>query len=366
MARLAEAMNGNGIRSRIFAPMNRWPHAELGAEIVNSESKISKIISKMPYKYARSLLVRNASRQMLNTAIRAKLDGERSISYLWGEIPLRFAYRLKEEGILVLREKTNCAKLTSRKTLDLEYAKLGLTPSHNISDRLIEKEMAELPLADAIFCPSPMVAETLAKSGVDPARFLMTSYGWDPKRFEGKARLLEPSDGPTLAFVGTICVRKGAHILLEAWRRANIKGRLVLAGEMEPAIGALYADVLARDDVHVLPFTHDMGAVYRSADWFIFPTLEEGGPQVTYEAAGNGLPAIVSRMGAGAFTEAGQHGLIVESDDANVWAEVIASLPGREEERRLLAKNARAHAQHFTWDKVGARRRAQVKAFFGS
>jgi glycosyltransferase involved in cell wall biosynthesis len=230
---------------------------------------------------------------------------------------------------------------------------------------VIAKEARELELADAVFCPSPMVARSLRAVGIPESKLLPTSYGWEPRRFAGTDRALEPVDGPTFLFVGYVCVRKGAHLLLEAWQRAGRPGRLVLVGNLEPLIARRYASVLAEPSVRYLPFTPDVGAIFRAADWFVFPSLEEGGPQVTYEAAGCGVPGIVSEMGAGAFTRDGEDGVIVRANDVDSWADALVRLgPDRDLQQRLGA-SARAHAADFTWERVGARRAAALLERFG-
>ena len=98
-------------------------------------------------------------------------------------------------------------------------------------------------------------------------------------------------------FVGTICVRKGVPQLLAAWKKSGVEGELLLVGKVEPAIRPLLEPYLENNSVRALGFTSDVGRLYKSADVFVFPTLEEGGPQVTYEAAGCGLPIITTPMG---------------------------------------------------------------------
>jgi glycosyltransferase involved in cell wall biosynthesis len=284
------------------------------------------------------------------------------VAYTFGEISIQLSRALSQSGVKVFREKFNCSKETARNILNLAYDKLGLTPEHGITQGMIEKEREELSLADFVFCPSPLVAQSLRDIGVAPAKLISASYGWEPLRFEGTSRRLDPIEGPTLLFVGFVCVRKGAHILLEAWRKAKIKGRLVLAGEIQPIIAERYKDVLAQSDVVKLPFTDDVGSLYRSADWFVFPSLEEGGPLVTYEAAGNGVAALISGMGAGSVIHNGNGGIVLGNDDPECWAQAIASLPKREEERRIFSRQAREIAQNYTWDKVGIARRDQVIA----
>ena len=58
----------------------------------------------------------------------------------------------------------------------------------------------------------------------------------------------------------------------------------------------------------VIDFVADVRALYRTADVFVFPSLEEGGPQVTYEACGCGLPVITTPMGAAESARQNQEG----------------------------------------------------------
>ncbi len=70
-------------------------------------------------------------------------------------------------------------------------------------------------------------------------------------------------------------------MLLRAWEKAGIKGRLLLCGSMEPAIAETCKIILARSDVIDQDYTSDIAFAYREADFFAFPSLEEGGPMVT-------------------------------------------------------------------------------------
>ena len=149
-------------------------------------------------------------------------------------------------------------------------------------------------------------------------------------------KALPPINGATFIFVGSICVRKGAHLLLRYWARSRIRGRLILAGEVEPAIAEVCAEYLAREDVQVIKYTRDLGPYYRSADAFVFPSLEEGGPQVTYEAAGCGLPLITSPMGAGRIAVEQSTGFIVDPfDEAVAIAAMQAMADDRDLRRRM-------------------------------
>ena len=187
-------------------------------------------------------------------------------------------------------------------------------------------------------------------------KILPVSYGWEPERMQGTGRLLEKEEGLTVLFVGRLCIRKGVHLLLEAWKRAGVKGRLLFAGAMEPGFAEQFSELLSRPDVVLLGHTMDIGSVYRSADVFVFGSLEEGGPMVTYEAMGCGLPVIVSPMGAGPARD-GIDGFVLDPHDIDGWAAALQRFAGDAELLKRMGSTAKERAQEFTWEKVGRRRR---------
>jgi glycosyltransferase involved in cell wall biosynthesis len=361
LVRLLEGMRSPDMPVSLYAPVNGWPDP-LPMEVRTGISGGLAQHLHLPYRLTSKTLKRRSERRLLR---HFDATDRRGLVYTWGEVALETSKQLAERRIPVVREKFNCAKQLSRRVLQDAYAQFGIETAI-ITEAALEKEALELSLADAIFCPSPMVTRSLVDLGIARDKLLDTSYGWEPERFAAQAaQSPRPAKGrPALLFVGHVCVRKGAHLLLEAWRRSGIKGSLTLVGGMETLIQEQYADVLARDDVHYVPYTPDIASFYRSADWFIFPTLEEGGPQVTYEAAGNGLPLLVSPMGAGAFARDGVDGVVLDSSEVDPWVDLLRSLPDREAQREQFGRNAQEHASNFTYDKVGARRRELLLSKF--
>ncbi|MBV9287271.1 MAG: glycosyltransferase family 4 protein, partial [Hyphomicrobiales bacterium] len=170
------------------------------------------------------------------------------------------------------------------------------------------------------------------------------------------SRALPDADGTTFLFVGYICVGKGAHLLLQYWAKSGIKGRLVLVGKIEPAIASAYREYLGRPDVKIMEYTRHIAPIYRSADVFVFPSLAEGGPQVTTEAAGCQLPLIASPMGAARTAVHGVTGFVVDSLDERGWIEAMRTLARDPDFRRRAGSAAFQRAQRFTWEQVGAGR----------
>ncbi len=128
-----------------------------------------------------------------------------------------------------------------------------------------------------------------------------------------------------------------------------------MVGTMEPAVEKVCAEYLRRDDVIIVNYTPNIGDYYRSADVFVFPTLEEGGPQVTYEAAGCGLPLIVSPMGAARVADAST-GHVVDPHDQQGWIEAMRALAEDLEARRRFGAQAKREAFKYTWPEVSRMR----------
>ena len=127
----------------------------------------------------------------------------------------------------------------------------------------------------------------------------------------------------TAIFVGRLGIRKGVHLLLDYWSKAGVKGKLKLVGNIEPSARHLVEPYLSRDDVELVPFTEDLRSVYLNADVFLFPSLEEGSPLVTYLALGAGLPSIVSPMGGEGIINHGVEGLVVDAHNEEEWINSI-------------------------------------------
>jgi glycosyltransferase involved in cell wall biosynthesis len=281
-------------------------------------------------------------------------------AYLWPDAALETVCELKQRNVTIFREQFNCHTGTAKTILDQAYDRLGVIPLHGITDEMIDEEVQLLEAVDHVFCPSPAVEASLLANGVPPYKLLKATYGWDPARLAGSDKPFASSEGVTALFVGTICVRKGAHLLLNYWAQSGIKGRLVLAGEMEPIIKEKCVELLGRDDVLVLDYLSDVGALYRSADIFVLPSFEEGSPLVIYEACGSGLPVVTSTMGAGSIIRHNSEGFVVDPYDASGWIAALRALANDKELRRKMATAAANRAQSLVWDAVASERRSQV------
>jgi glycosyltransferase involved in cell wall biosynthesis len=161
-------------------------------------------------------------------------------------------------------------------------------------------------------------------------------------------------------FLGTMEVRKGFLDLLDAWKLADLDAELWVAGHVDPIVAGPLQAAQARGNIHNLGFVSDIAKLLSDVDIFVFPSLEEGGPQVTCEAAAMGVPAITTKMGAGRLTRDGENGIIVPPMDPVALAAAMTRLAEDEDYRRMLGDAAAIDAPNYSYARAGHGRAATL------
>ena len=105
-----------------------------------------------------------------------------------------------------------------------------------------------------------------------------------------------------------------------------------------------------------IPFTDDLPSLYKQADVFILPSLEEGSPLVTYMAMGAGLPMLLTPMSAGGVVTNGVEGFVIEPHDANNWVNAMRKITEDSELRSRFAAAAKNKSSRYIWDTVAKQR----------
>ena len=283
---------------------------------------------------------------------------EQDIAYIWNSASIDTYKTVKSAGHIILTESVNTHRANSKEILDAEYRQLGLTPDHGIDDKLVALERDQLELVDYVFSPSSEVTKSFLNADIPSKKIIQTSYGLtqdkilDPRDVAKRAQRTDL----TAIFVGRIGIRKGIHLLLKYWVEAGVKGKLKLVGEIEPNARHLVEPYLNKHNIEHIPYTHDLKSVYLNADIFLFPSLEEGSPLVTYLALGAGLPCIVSPMGGGGIINHENEGLVVDAHNADEWIDSIRKIFSDNELRLKMSSNAYNKAEEYLWGNVGRRR----------
>ncbi|MGJ0490493.1 glycosyltransferase family 4 protein [Methylobacter sp.] len=278
------------------------------------------------------------------------------IAYLWPGTSINLIEKIKRQGNKIVVENINCHQFISRQILDSEYRKLDLKPSHTITDDSIQDEFRKLELSDYVFSPSPAVSESLLSSGIANEKILQTSYGLSENEIFECQFNYKKNRPLTAIFVGRIGVRKGIHLVLNYWDKANINGILKVIGQVEDYGQEIIEPFLNHPKIQFLKYTNDLKKLYRDADFFILPSLEEGSPLVTYLALGAGLPCLVSPMGSGGIIKDGHEGFIIDPHDESGWIAAIRQMEIKPELREYQSKAAWKSAATYLWKNVGQKR----------
>jgi glycosyltransferase involved in cell wall biosynthesis len=150
-----------------------------------------------------------------------------------------------------------------------------------------------------------------------------------------------------LLYVGRLIPRKGCEFLLRAAAQAQRDGadiHLTLAGvgPEQARLETLAADLGIAVSWAGFVQQPDLPALYRQADAFAFPTLDDPFGIVLLEAAASALPLIASPY-AGATEELvrdGVEGFVVDPRDTDGFAAAIARLAASPELRARMGRAA--------------------------
>jgi glycosyltransferase involved in cell wall biosynthesis len=193
--------------------------------------------------------------------------------------------------------------------------------------------------AERVICVSQHTADDVAATyGVDESRIRVIPEA--PALAAGTA---EPPPGPYVLAVGDLRAKKNLGRLVEAWQRAGIPHRLVLAGlgTMEVPGGVELTGYV--DDAR-------LDALMRGADLLVHPSLYEGFGLVVLEAMARGTPVAAAR--ATALPETGGDAAeYFDPLDVDDMAAAILRALGRADD---LARRGREWAAGFSWEATGA------------
>lgn len=180
--------------------------------------------------------------------------------------------------------------------------------------------------------PSRFLAERMARAGVFPDRLRWVPHFVDVDTLAPKTR-----SGGDVVFAGRLSAEKGIDTLIAAVGRLGPAGRLSVAGEgPERARLQRLADDLAPGRIRFLGRLGkpDLVDLLRSAAVVAVPSRwYENQPMIVLEALALGVPVVASDIGGlGELVEPGVNGALVEPDDDDALATVLAALldhPGR-------------------------------------
>lgn len=177
------------------------------------------------------------------------------------------------------------------------------------------------------------------------------------------------AEGPAISgqpvkmlFVGRVVFQKGLDVLLKALASlpAELDYRLEIIGDGDQR-PVLAAEAERPGLAGRITFSGwcDRAAIaerYRQADVFVFPSRDEGMPNVVLEAMASGLPIVATAIaGSEELVREGENGHLVPAEDVAALSAAIARMLREPEVRRTMGRESRARIEReYTWNRVAA------------
>lgn len=172
-----------------------------------------------------------------------------------------------------------------------------------------------------------------------------------------------PHHGPVrLLFVGRVVFQKGLDVLFRALAAlpTELEWELEIIGDGD-ARPALTLESAQLGIAPRITFSgwQDRAVIaerYRTADLFVFPSRDEGMPNVVLEAMASGLPIVATAIaGSEELVREGENGHLVPTENAPALTDALARLIAQPETRRAMGRASRERIEReYTWARVAA------------
>ena len=175
--------------------------------------------------------------------------------------------------------------------------------------------------------------------GVDTAYFA----GTRGKREALLSEISAEEDSIILLSIGELSDRKNHSVSIKALSKiGNDKLHLVIAGtgEKKDEFLSLAKELGVDGRVHLLGFRTDVAELLKSADIFLFPSIQEGLPVALMEAMSCGLPVICSEIRGNIDLIDDSCGVLCPATDVSAFRGAVEKLIDDESLRKSMAEKA--------------------------
>lgn len=193
----------------------------------------------------------------------------------------------------------------------------------------------ELGAVGRILAPSKTMRERLLGHGYPDEKISLLRYGLVGSQDYPAHRPVSSAEGPVIGFIGTLCMHKGAHVLLQAVASlpAELRFSLKIYGsELDDRRYSASLRKLAGKDPRIGfigPFANDrIGTVLAGIDVLCVPSIWlENIPLVLLSAQAAKVPVVATNLGGmSEVVEDGHNGFVFPAGDHRALAAILEKL----------------------------------------
>ncbi len=276
------------------------------------------------------------------------------VANLFSGFALEALRSLPERGTITVLECGSAHGSTRHRLYETEERHIGLGYSRDRIEVLLQRQLEEYELADYIVVPNGFALGSFVEQGIPAKKLVGIDYGVDTEFF----RPSSPSRARAgILSVGNLGVRKGTHLLLEAYKLIGDRSlELTLVGTLDDYCRSMVDKMNDAFPIRYLGrrSPSDVGAEYRNAAVFVLTSLQEGQSLAVWEAMASATPIVISAASGFShlFVE-NRAGFIVDPHDTALLAsriqDIVRDIPLREE----CAESGRRIAEAHTWTHYG-------------
>jgi glycosyltransferase involved in cell wall biosynthesis len=251
--------------------------------------------------------------------------------------------RAKELHMTTVIDRTNSHIEFQSELMREEYSRYGAKGRYN-SPAVIEKSLQEYAEADYISVLSSFVKRTFLQKGISEGKLLHIPSGIEMDLFH---KVPKDDDVFRVVYCGGLCLKKGVHYLLQAFRELKLKNaELLLIGRVLPD----FEPMATKHSGEFKQIAHvprkAMHRFYSQGSVFVLPSLEEGLAKVMLEAMACGLPVVATEnTGAEDVLRNGVDGFVIPIRDVEAIKDKILFFYENREKIEEMSRSAAAHVR---------------------
>lgn len=211
-----------------------------------------------------------------------------------------------------------------------------------------KRKNEELKMADRIICNSNFTKKTIQYAGLSTENVKIIPLG-SP---EPVSEIKNKPEKMKFIYAGNQSVRKGIHILIEAWKNSGIKpneAELLLVGSKDLP-NDFYSDLPENIKVISNIPHNELLKLFDESSMFILPTLADGFGMVITEAMSRGIPVLATNNCAGPdLITHGLNGLLIEAGNSAALVEQMKWAVSHNSEINQMGIKAKEKSSQWQW-----------------